>query len=390
MIPRRFRLLAVFLLSLLLMIFLSGCWDEHELHTLFIVTGVALDESDDPEKMDITVQIAKSQSKSSRSGDTEPQENYIILLKNKSGTMMEGLMEFNRDSSRTLMLNHNQVLLFGSSLAEQGIKNHIDLFMRDQDSRMEILMMVVDGRGEEALSAKLSQDRISGMFLSRVIRTMSSVSSYYQVRMLDFVSRLLEETTSPVVPIVTVTKKGKMEEIKITGMAVFKGDKMIDRLSNDETLGYIWAMGDVKHCNVVTSTELGKAVFQITKLDCKRDVKIRQDGGIGVKLSVNTTLSVGEISGFSETTSEELMPYLVKIAQEEIKRKIMNSFETARRLNADIYGFGTSVYRKYPKEWKSMKDSWDEIFSDIELNVQVKAHIPVTGQITQPLGIKEE
>lgn len=84
MIPRRFRLLAVFLLSLLLMIFLSGCWDEHELHTLFIVTGVALDESDDPEKMDITVQIAKSQSKSSRSGDTEPQENYIILLKTKA------------------------------------------------------------------------------------------------------------------------------------------------------------------------------------------------------------------------------------------------------------------------------------------------------------------
>ena len=165
---------------------------------------------------------------------------------------------------------------------------------------------------------------------------------------------------------------------------------MIDRLSNDETLGYIWAMGDVKHCNVVTSTEVGKAVFQIIKLDCKRDVKIRQDGGIGVKLSVNTTLSIGEISGFSEMTSEELMPYLVKIAQEEIKRKIVNSFETARRLNADIYGFGTSVYRKYPKEWKSMKDSWDEIFRDIELNVQVKAHIPVTGQITQPLGIKEE
>lgn len=390
MIPRRFRLLAVFLLSMLLMIFLSGCWDEHELHTLFIVTGVALDESDDPEKMNIMLQIAKSQSKSSGSDDTYSQKEYTILLKTKSDTMMEGLMKLNRDSSRTLLLNHNQVLLLGSSLAERGIKDHIDLFMRDQDSRMEVLMIVVEGRAEEALSAKPDQNKISGIFLSRVMRDLYSVSSHYQIRILDFVSRLLEETTSPVVPIVTVIKEGNKEEIKITGMAVFKGDKMISRLSNDETLGYIWAMGNVKQCEVVTSTDLGKAVFQIIKLNCKRDVTIRKDGGVGVALSIKATLSIGEISGFSEMTSEELMPYLAKIAQEEIKRKIVNSFETARRLNTDIYGFGTSVYRKYPKEWRNMKDYWDEIFPDTELSVQVKVHIPVTGQITQPLGMKEE
>ena len=137
-------------------------------------------------------------------------------------------------------------------------------------------------------------------------------------------------------------------------------------------------------------SSLGKAVFHIIKLDCKREITLRSDEGVRVELSVNATLNLGELSGFTGLSSDELLLYLVRLAEEEIQRKITDSFETVRGLNADIYGFGTSVHRKYPKEWMTMKGRWDAIFPDIEFSVKARVNIPGTGQIIQSLEMEDD
>lgn len=389
MITRWKRFMAAAFLSLTLVALLSGCWDDRQLDEMSIITGVALDETDDSDQMDITLQIGGTKPTSSGSGEADSQADSIILLKTVSNTMMGGMMELNRDSSRKLLLHHNQVLLLGSPLAEQGVQKRIDLFMRDQQARMEVPVVVVEGRAEEALSAKLDQDKISGIFLSRMLDDLAAVSSEYRVRMLDFASRILDKTSSPVTPIIKVAEKDGKQEIKLAGMAVFKRDRMTGQLSNDETMGYIWSMGNVKQCGAVAETDLGKAVFHIAQLSCKRKVSLRKDGGVRVTLSAEATVSVSELSGFGEMSPDQLLPYLIEMAKEEIRRKITGSFEAARRLNADIYGFGTSVHQKYPGKWESMKDQWDEIFQDIELNVEVEVHLPATGQTIQNLEMEE-
>ena len=385
---QRLKLVAAVMLLSVLILLLSGCWDNHELDKLFIVTGIALDKANDPEQLDISLQIGKPKSNVSNSDKSNSQQDSTIQLKTTAYTMMEGLMEFNRDSSRTLLLQHNQVLLLGSALAEQGIKDHIDLFLRDQEARMEVLMMIADGRAEDVLSAKLDQEKISGIFLAREMQDLYAVSPYYRIRMLDFASRLRDGITSPVAPIVAVVDEDNKQKIKIDGFAVFKDGKMIGRLNNDEVMGYIWAMGNVKQCGVVAHCDLGRAVFQIVNLDTKKDVTLQPDGGVRVTLSVDATLNIGELRGFNGMTSKDLMPYLVDLAQSEIRRKITDTFETTQTLNADIYGIGTSVHREYPKEWKELKNRWNELFPDIELDVQVKVHIPATGQIVKSLEME--
>ncbi|HWQ74208.1 MAG TPA: Ger(x)C family spore germination protein [Syntrophomonas sp.] len=388
MSKQRIRLTVAAVLLPALMLLLSGCWDNHELDTLFIVTGVALDKADDPEQLDIALQIGKTRSNTSDSGEPNSQEDSTILLKTTGNTMLEGLMKFNRDSSRTLLLQHNQVLLLGSALAEQGVKDHIDLFLRDQEARMEVLVMVAEGRAEEVLSARLEQEKISGIYLARVMQDLYAVSPYYKIRMLDFVSRLRDGTSSPVAPVAVLTGKGDKQEIWIDGLAVFKGDKLIGRLSNDEALGYVWTMGDVAQCGVVAQSKYGRAVFRIVKLDAKRDITLRPDGSVLVTLSVDATLGIGELRGFDGISPKALMPYLVELAQDQIREQIMDTFQTAQALNADIYGFGTSVHRAYPGEWKAMKGRWGKLFPEIGLDVQCKVHLPATGQIVKSLEME--
>lgn len=385
------RRLLVSLALIFLVLFLCGCWGETELDALFIVTGVGLDASDDPEKMTITFQVAKTQSgPANGSGDASSTESATILLKTERGTVAEGITDFNRDSSRKIFIQHNQVILIGSSLAEKGLSNRIDLFVRDQETRMEVPIVIVDGEAEEVLAVEMDQDKISGLFLSHVMERQGSISNQYRTRLLDFASRIIDESSSPIAPIAEVVKAEGGEEILITGMAVFKGDRMIGRLTNDETLGYIWAMGGVKNSSVVAEDDAGKAVFIISELDSKRTLTLREDGRVRVKLSVNALLSVNELKGFSKMAPLELINHLIELSQDTIRQRITDTFETARKMKADIYEFGVSVHRKFPKEWREMSGRWDDYFSGIDLVVEVKASIPTTGKVIKSLKMEED
>lgn len=390
---REMRAAAAVLLASVLPLILSGCWDNHELDAMFIITGVGLDATkDDPNQMDISLQIGETKQGAAGSGEAEAggEENSTFLMKVTSDTMLNGMMKLNRESSHKLLLHHNQVLLLGSDLAGQGVKKRLDMFLRDQQGRMEVPVVVVDGRAEEALSAKLEQDKISGIFLSRMLNDLAGVSEKYRVRMLDFASCLLDGTSSPTVPLVKVTKEGEKQKVEFSGMAVFKGDRMIGRLNSDEAVGYIWSTETVRRSVVEAGGDPGKAVFRIARMNCKRSVTLRRDGVVGVALSVSAELKIDELSGFDGMTIDRAMPVLTRMAQDEIRQKILGGFEAARRLDADIYGIGEAVHRGYPKEWRAMKGRWDKIFREIEPDVEVEVRLPSTGQIGRSLEMKGE
>jgi spore germination protein KC len=367
---------------------LTGCWDKREIESLFIVTAVGLDAAEEEGEMEVTFQISKSKDSSSGNKESSGDESSSILLKSESKTVLEAMEEQNRNSSRTLLLQHNQVILLGSELAEQGVKERLDMFLRNQQARMEVLVLVADGQAGETLGAKVSQETTPGIYLSRMMQDLRRTSLHYNVRLLDFISRLRDGTSAPIAPIVKAEKEGEKETLTVDGLAVFQGDKMVGRLDNDETMGYLWALGKVRQGDVAAEDDQGRAAFIILRLNTSRKTSLRPDGGVKVTLEVEAILRVGELQGFAQTPLEELRPALTALAQEQIKKQILDTAERARELGADIYGFGRSVHTEHPREWKELEGRWDELFQDLELDVQVKVQVPEPGQIIQTLEME--
>lgn len=367
---------------------LTGCWDKREIESLFIVTAVGLDAAEEEGEMEVTFQISKSKDSSSGNKESSGDESSSILLKSENKTVLEAMEEQNRNSSRTLLLQHNQVILLGTELAEQGVKERLDLFLRNQQARMEVLVLVADGQAGETLGAKVSQETTPGIYLSRMMQDLRRTSLHYNVRLLDFISRLRDGTSAPIAPIVKAEKEGEKETLKVEGLAVFQGDKMVGRLDNDETMGYLWALGKVRQGDVAAEDDQGRAAFSILRLNTDRKTALRPDGGVKVTLDVEAILRVGELQGFAQTPLEELRPALTALAQKQIKKQILDTAERARELGTDIYGFGRSVHTEHPGEWKELEGRWDELFQDLELDVQVKVQVPEPGQIIQTLEME--
>lgn len=279
------RMVVASLLFSMLTMVLTGCWDSKKIEEQFILTSVAIDALDNPGQVSVTAQVANVKRGEFGSGHGDE----AIVMKTAGDSLMTCLAEMDRDSNHKLLFHHNQIRFFGIELAQQGIKKHLDMIMRNQKARLEVPLAVVDGRAEEALTAKLSQAPISGVFLGGMFEDLSEMSMKYRVRLIDFIRRLLDAAAAPVIPIIRVTGKddNDKQEVKLAGMAVFHDDRMIGHLTNDETMGYIWSFGSVKKSNVEVSDGPNRAVLHIAKLDCKRKVTLRQDGSMWVSLTIN-------------------------------------------------------------------------------------------------------
>lgn len=372
---------------------LTGCWDSRELEKQLILTGLAMDVSDKPGQISVTAQVvntsqADGSAKSGANGGTTS-GGATIEMKAEGTSLMDCLNEIDRDSDHKLLVHHNQIRLFGIDLAKQGIKRPLDSIMRDPKARLEVPLVVIDGRGGDALTAKLSPTPISGVYLGSMLEDMAGVSYQYRVRLIDFVKRLQDDNAAPVIPIMKVIGEEDNQQIKQDGMAVFRDDKMIGRLTNQETLGYIWSFGDVNKTALEVTEGSSSAAFIIQVLDCVRDISLEQDSSVRVSLKINAVIEPSEIYGFDKMTPAELLPHLEELSQQEIKDRITGCLLTAQNLNADIFGFCTMMQKKYPKEWDKIRDEWNSVFSNIELDIQAEVRIPRTGQIVQSLEMEE-
>ena len=75
----------------------------------------------------------------------------------------------------------------------------------------------------------------------------------------------------------------------------------------------------------------------------------------------------------------------------EIKSLCEKALNKAQKeLKTDIFGFGETIHRKYPKMWKKMKDNWDDIFPNLPVNITVEVDTKQLGGIGKPLFMKEE
>lgn len=388
----RYKIIALLIALSLTVTALSGCWDHRELNQWFILTGTGLDVTDNPEEFSVTFQVAnikRGQSGSESSGGSE--KNEVIVFNFVDKTLARSITQLNRDNDKKLLFQHNQIRIFSAEVAKRGIKEHLDLLLRDYQARLEVPMAVADGKAEDIFKLKLPHEPNSGIFLGKFFKDLSEMSNKYVVRLIDLVHMFLDGTIAPVMPILKITTNENDEAgIMFDGMAVFKEDKMIGRLNNEETQGYILSCSAAKKLNITVQASEGKALLHIYNLKCDKNIFVDENKHAVATLKINAKFNLKELQGFKGFKPDELLKYLEKLAQERIKELLFAALTTSKELRADVFGFCTMASIKYAKRWDELKDEWDDIFVNLEMPVEVKTKITSTGQISSSLEMEED
>ncbi|MDD2587222.1 MAG: Ger(x)C family spore germination protein [Syntrophomonadaceae bacterium] len=373
------------LLSLLIIIFLgvtlTGCWDHRELDQLAIVAGLAFDKH--PEnKVWLTTQIinpgaAGSSASDGGGGGEIPYWNLSSIGEN----VFDAVRNANHDSPRRLFFAHNYTVIMSEELARSGIQNYFDWYMRDAETRSTVWVLISEKNARDVLSTQPKLAKIPGLYINELFTNTAAVSMSPKVNMKDFVQRVLSDTTAPIAPLVHVMKHGQEKSPGLIGTAVFNKElKMVGKLNGIETRGMLWVLGEVKSGIITVKAPNFKENAALEILNAKSSIKPLIEGNnIKIIIKVRVESNLGEINSPVDLMLPQTWDTLSNYQAAAIRKEIQLALKKSHELNADIFGFGDMIYKKYPREWKEMKDRWEDIYPGLEVEIIVESKLRRPG-----------
>ncbi|MCL6639188.1 MAG: Ger(x)C family spore germination protein [Firmicutes bacterium] len=394
---------SVFLWLILLTFLPGGCWSRVEITEVAVVLGTGVDWTADG-MVRLTVQIARPAAfagggEATGGGKEAAPASWVVTAEGK--TIEEAERCLAMKVPRDIYWGHCVILVLGEDMAKKGTRVATNFFQRDRQPRETMWIMVAKGEAKDFLETYSILAKTSAQaagFLTRM-------KTGYTVQIREFAEMLASKGVQPVATRVEVKEAGitpgpgrekepvELKQVELNGVAVFKDDKLIGWLEDDETRGLLWLKGEIMKGTVTVPSpgEPDKAVSVRIRRGYTR-VTPEYDGeylGFDVMVEVEGDM-VEQQSG--EDLAE---PDKIKILENEIAGEIGASAAAAldkarREYGVDIFGFGDAFHRKYKKEWRELKDRWDEEFARAEVNITVAAHVRDTGLLTKRASAPEE
>ncbi|MBU8880850.1 Ger(x)C family spore germination protein [Bacillus sp. FJAT-29790] len=370
---------------------LSGCWDRVEVNDLAIVTATAIDHTED-DQIKVSVQVFIPRALGSGGGTGGGGEESTLVRSGIGSNLADAVSKLQMHLPRKLFWGQCKVFIFGKDLAKKGIQEQLDYLTRFPQPR-DRAYMYVSKDAEKVLELLPPLERYSG----EVLKELSDFQIGMRITMKDLTLMLTNEAQNAALPDVKILppEEGKKETETIpfiSGTAVFKKDKMIGRMNANHTRGILWLRNEMKEYTISfrPAGESGEISLSPVTSDVKLIPSV-MDGQWKMTVKVRTEGNVVQ----NETKLALLNPVIIQRLEKDFQKKIKNRIELAvkqlqEEFNADIIGFAEKFHRHYPKEWKKVKNRWDEVFPQVEVKVNVEAYIHRPGFTGAPTSIPED
>lgn len=377
----------------------AGCWNRREIESIGFVLAAGIDEAPEQGKIQVTVQIAKPFAIGGGEAVRGAADEKPFWTVSSTGyTVFEAVRNLLSQSPRRPFWAHNRFILIGEGLARKGIRDALDLFCRDGESRLRVWMVVVKGaKASDLLQAEFELERMpseGGMGLLQGAR--QGLSTIGEGMLNDFLQRLEGEGIDPIATRAEIVPRPQEFDIRgelkretiggsarLTGAAVFKDDRLVGWLNKPETRGFNWVMGKVRSGIIVIENPREEGKFIGLKIlgargGFKPEVR---NGKVTVAVKIEADANVGDVQGFIDLLRmPEAWSSMERRMATVIENEVLAAVAKAQELGSDIFGFGAELNRRYPKKWADeFRDRWDEEFRKIDVKVEVKAKLRRTG-----------
>lgn len=374
-----------------------GCWNQRDIEDLGFVLLLGVDRAKDSSMIQLTVHIAKP---FAITGAIHPpvDERSFWLVSSTGRTMFEAVRNFLDQSSQRLFWPDNNNILIGEDMARQGIGDILDWLERDGESRPRANIIIVKGaRAEDMMQAEFETQRIPAEGFQGILRAVEyGNSTVVKAPLFQFLGQLRTEGMQPVAIRAELVPRPTKQDIRgqlkdtvvpvsaaLTGAAAFKGDRLVGWLDQRQTRGCLWIKGGVKsgiivakqpgHDDKLVSLEIIRASSRITP-------EFR-NGRPVIRVQVRAEANLGEAQSYLDPVAHpELWTSMERRMATVIRNEIRSTLTISQQdFQSDIFGFGAAFHRDYPQEWQAMKYNWNDIFPDLEVEIDVRAKLRRSG-----------
>ncbi|MEH7334738.1 Ger(x)C family spore germination protein [Neobacillus drentensis] len=388
---RKFLLIIISLCSLFL---LTSCWNRKELNELAIVVGMGIDIVDD--KFVVTVQVVNPGeiAESQGGGGKSP----VVVYQEKGNTLFEAIRRITTVSPRKLYFSHLRLLVLGEEFAKKGIAKTLDLLSRDPEMRTDFYIVIAKNKkAGDILKIVTTMERIPAQkVFESLLSSEKAWATTIQITMDQLIYDIISEGISAKltgIKLIGGVQEGENLEntqqtkpnafLKYDSIGVFRKDKFIGWLSENESKGLNYALGNVTSTVVtIPCPQKGKTAIELihTTSELKTEVSDHKPKGI---IKITTVGNVGNVQCKTlDLTKPETIRFLENETRKNIEHTIYKSLYAAqKKYKIDPFGFGEALHRSNPDYWHLIQKDWLQIFENMPVEIDVKVKIHNIGKI---------
>jgi len=385
------RITATILISLLAIALLTGCWNRRELNDLSIALGVGIDKEGD--RYRLSIQIVNPQEIAARKGggDNSP----VTIYEETGDTLFEIFRRMTTHTPRKIYMSHLRILIIGEEVAKDGVQNVLDVFARDHEMRTDFYVIIArDTEAKQVLSILQPLEKVPANFLYKTLQTSESVwAPTIGVFLDELMSDLMvkgKEATLTGVRILGDAEAGTMVDnlkstrtnalLKYTTIGVFRKDKLVGWLNEEESKGYNYISNRVKSTvGVLPCPGGGKMDVEVIRTKTKLSGKVT-DGQPEITIEIRIDQNVGEVACAIDITDPDVMSKMDREGEKRIKSIVEKTVQRAqKKYKSDIFGFGDAIRRSSPKEWERLENDWYNLFPEVPVHYNIQVSTLRTG-----------
>jgi spore germination protein KC len=395
--PRGFVRACLCLLVVVLALGLAGCWNRRELESLSFVSAAGVDVDSSTGLIHLTVHVLKPHAL----GDAGQVEKGLVQVVSTGRTVFEAVRNVIQQLPMRLFWAHNNALVIGEETARAGTALILDFFVRDGETRHDVAVMVAEGTtANEFLKIEYELDPQVGMALHTHIQSArNSLSTTVAPDLHEFTillespgaqplaTRVSHYTKQPGDPVGELLREEITHSPLVGGAAVFRGDRLVGWLEPLETRGLLWIKGEVRSGILVVPDpwQEGRQVgLELYRNISKVKFSVDSSGRLSAKVDIQAHAYLGD----AQTPLDPLkMSDFERLLQDAYEAEIRAEANSAlarcqKEFRSDVFGFGSALHRQKPAVWKQIKDQWDEIFPELEVEVTVRGRLLRSGTNT--------
>lgn len=375
------------ILVIITTLLLTGCYDNKELNNIAILSAVEINKIDN--NFIINAQIVNPQSPDKTTNIQAP----FIVYTGKGKSIQEAFRNIKLNSSRYLYPDHLQVIIINENIAKKDVTEILDFFLRDPSIRTEFNVLI--GRNDNILTVTTPIDEISS---SSIVDTLKTNNKYLGVTNLITLNEMAIMTLNPNIEVILPsiklenentetdkednTKSTKVSSMyELSGLAIFKDNKLLDYLSNDQSISYNIIKNHVENSIITYECDKNK-YLTVELITSKSKLKTKNE-----KIDINIDLSgtINESSCNIKLNNEKDLQNIEKKLEIYLETKLTNDVNFIRnKYNSDVFGFLDEIYKHDYNTYLKVKDNWyQSTYKDIPINIKTKLNIVGIGNIME-------
>lgn len=380
------------ILTIITIFTLTGCYDHKELNDIALLTATEINKVDN--NYLINTQIVNPQAPDKTVSVGAP----FVMYQGTGKTIQEAYRMIKLSSPRYIYPEHLRIVIINENLAKENIRELLDFYLRNPLARTEFNILI--GKTDNILNITTPIDTLSA---TSILNTLETSSEYLGITNTVTLNELTEMIINPhtevVLPSITLKKissEGDTTEntkstatdstYELSSLAIFKDNKLLDYLSNEESITYNLIKNNIS--STIINYECEENKYLSYEIISNKSKITTNNGNININLNITGTIneSACKLNLNNEENISKLSNTLSDYLKDRITTNINNIIST---YNSDIFGFLDIIYKHDYNTYLQVKDNWyNGIFKNLKIEVNPQVKVIAKGNVME--GINEK